>query len=304
MYMKKILKRLTGFLTIFIVITGIAANTVKVKAYDADNYTNNAGYYYVDNSHNTDSHVVLYVLIPNSLALEGNFTYKFKCTNGTFPNGETGGLLAYTNRFDTVTTVADVGTGKLVSFKFGIENGTYVFSTNDYSNNTITLNSNYENPCKTKIDYSNIAATKKEYPVTVNNETITLYSIYGKEEFIESNIAELSAYAKGIQTTSAAASSDSDIEELRTLLKKSGLSDSEIEEFIFDLLSENADDSLNLQFLDAAVSSDTVTIINSSDNTEGLQEKEEYKNITAPVICVIFFILFFISWRLTKRKIK
>lgn len=302
--MKKILKLLTEFLTIFIIITGIAADTVKVKAYDADNYTNNAGYYYVDNSHNTDSHVILYVLVPNSLALEGNFTYKFKCINGTFPNGESSGLLAYAGRFDTVTTVADVGTGKLVTFKFGIENGTYVFSTNDYSNNTITLNSNYENPCKTKIDYLNIAATKKEYPVTVNNETITLYSICGSEEFIESNIAELSAYAKGIQIPFKADSSDSDIEELRILLKKSGLSDSEIEEFISDVLSENTDDSLKLQTSDTTISSDTVTIINSSDNTEDLQEKEEYKNITAPAICVIFFILFFISWRLTKRKIK
>ena len=103
------------------------------------------------------------------------------------------------NKFDNISkdniTVTDFG--EIITFKFCVENGTYIFATNDYANNIVTLTPNNNSPLVNSLNYSSLEAYKKsirEYPIELNNQSLNLFCIYGSDSFINMNIKNLVNY--------------------------------------------------------------------------------------------------------------
>lgn len=73
--------------------------------------------------------------------------------------------MRYENKFDNISkdniTVTDFG--EIITFKFCVENGTYIFATNDYANNIVTLTPNNNSPLVNSLNYSSLEAYKNPF---------------------------------------------------------------------------------------------------------------------------------------------
>ena len=315
-------KRIFIFLNSLLIFI-LSINPLYTYAYDKNSYNYSNGYYYVDNleKHTSDNQITLKLLIPKNSLLEGKFFYDFKCLSNNFSDSDIYNdlgyqLMRYEARFDTVyeENIEDTDFGDLLTFKFNVENGKYVFSTNDYANNICTLTPDYTNPLTTSIDYSSSESYKmsiREYPVELQNQSLTIYAIYGSDDFIEDNINSLINFIKGNQTLAVGetAKKNETKKELQGILSNSNLSD---EDSIDDLIYNLTDDDSSYKDYDARVneitddsaintSSDTVKIRNSSDKKENnntvIKKKSHiynyiYLGLTAIVVgTIIVFII-------------
>lgn len=314
-------KRIFIFLNSLLIFI-LSINPLYTYAYDKNSYNYSNGYYYVDNleKHTSDNQITLKLLIPKNSILEGKFFYDFKCLSNNFSDSDIYNdlgyqLMRYEARFDTVyeENVEQTDFGDLLTFKFNVENGKYVFSTNDYANNICTLTSDYTSPLTTSIDYSSNEKYKmsiREYPVELNNESLTLYAIYGADDFIEENIKSLINFIKGNNTSSVGETSKKNEtrKELQDVLSSSNLSDeSDINDLIYGLVDDDSsykdyDERVNEITDDSAIntSSDTVKIKNSSEKKENnnivIKKKSHiynyiYLGLTAIVVGTIIVIV-------------
>lgn len=314
-------KRIFIFLNSLLIFI-LSINPLYTYAYDKNSYNYSNGYYYVDNleKHTSDNQITLKLLIPKNSLLEGKFFYDFKCLSNNFSDSDIYNdlgyqLMRYEARFDTVyeENVEQTDFGDLLTFKFNVENGKYVFSTNDYANNICTLTSDYTSPLTTLIDYSSNEKYKmsiREYPVELNNESLTLYAIYGADDFIEENIKSLINFIKGNNTSFVGETSKKNEtrKELQDVLSSSNLSDeSDINDLIYGLVDDDSsykdyDERVNEITDDSAIntSSDTVKIRNSSDKKENnntvIKKKSHiynyiYLGLTAIVVGTIIVII-------------
>lgn len=309
MKMKKILTTL-GLLA---VIGTIMMPTTKTFAYDKETYTyDNQGNYLVDNaaSRTNDNKITLNVLVPKSSTLEGTLYYKFKCLTNNFKDyeyfDEFGyGVLAYKSRFDTYKEIAEVGTGKVVSFQFNVENGTYVFSTNDCGD-IVTLTPDLTNPLEFPINYTTMdtaIASIKDFPVTLTNESLNLYAIYGDIDFVKDNAKALADYANGkANTTGISTSNDSQKNDIENALGSISNTDDEDLKALADAL---ASEDNNIEATPSSNGNVTTSSdgVNVSTNTETVKNKTDTKTngfsikntiiLAIGVIVIIGAIIFF-----------
>lgn len=300
----------------------LSLSPLSIYAYNKTSYDYSGGYYYVDNldKHTTDNQITLKLLIPKNSLLEGKFFYDFKCLSNNFSDSDVYNdlgyqLMRYEARFDTVyeENIENTDFGDLLTFKFNVENGKYVFSTNDYANNICTLTPDYTNPLTTSLNYSSSESYKmsiREYPVELQNQSLTIYAIYGPDNYIEDNINSLINFIKGNQTLAVGetAKKNETKKELQGILSNSNLSD---EDSIDDLIYNLTDDDSSYKDYDARAneitddsaintSSDTVKIKNSSEKKENsnttIKKKSHiynyiYLGLTAIVIGTIIVII-------------
>lgn len=314
-------KKILIFLNSLLVFI-LSLSPLSIYAYNKTSYDYSGGYYYVDNldKHTTDNQITLKLLIPKNSLLEGKFFYDFKCLSNNFSDSDVYNdlgyqLMRYESRFDTVyeENIENTDFGDLLTFKFNVENGKYVFSTNDYANNICTLTPDYTNPLTTSLNYSSSESYKmsiREYPVELQNQSLTIYAIYGPDNYIEDNINSLINFIKGNQTLSVGetAKKNETKKELQGILSNSNLSD---EDSIDDLIYNLTDDDSSYKDYDARAneitddsaintSSDTVKIKNSSEKKENsnttIKKKSHiynyiYLGLTAIVIGTIIVII-------------
>lgn len=284
---------------------------VNAYAYTKSDYNYKDGRYYVDNleKHTHDNTVTLYLLFPKSSFLEGDIYYDFLCYSDNFPDGSYYKDLGYeTLRFheklDTAKEKAsDVGSGVILSFNFNVENGTYVFSTNDYSYNICTLTKDYKSPLEHKRDFNDETTIWQE-KITLNNEHLDLYAIMGGEDFIKENIEAMANYAKGLRQS---ALTDSQKENnMRDALSKVTDNDTDKDELNLiarELMDESGTESStevnrNLDVNKTTTDSESVNITTNTPTVEKETKKEmpdmqRYIYIAAGVIVLI--ILFIIA---------
>lgn len=314
-------KKILIFLNSLLVFI-LSLSPLSIYAYNKTSYDYSGGYYYVDNldKHTTDNQITLKLLIPKNSLLEGKFFYDFKCLSNNFSDSDVYNdlgyqLMRYEARFDTVyeENIENTDFGDLLTFKFNVENGKYVFSTNDYANNICTLTPDYTNPLTTSLNYSSSESYKmsiREYPVELQNQSLTIYAIYGPDNYIEDNINSLINFIKGNQTLAVGetAKKNETKKELQGILSNSNLSD---EDSIDDLIYNLTDDDSSYKDYDARAneitddsaintSSDTVKIKNSSEKKENsnttIKKKSHiynyiYLGLTAIVIGTIIVII-------------
>lgn len=314
-------KKILIFLNSLLVFI-LSLSPLSIYAYNKTSYDYSGGYYYVDNldKHTTDNQITLKLLIPKNSLLEGKFFYDFKCLSNNFSDSDVYNdlgyqLMRYEARFDTVyeENIENTDFGDLLTFKFNVENGKYVFSTNDYANNICTLTPDYTNPLTTSLNYSSSESYKmsiREYPVELQNQSLTIYAIYGPDNYIEDNINSLINFIKGNQTLAVGetAKKNETKKELQGILSNSNLSD---EGSIDDLIYNLTDDDNSYKDYDARAneitddsaintSSDTVKIKNSSEKKENnnatIKKKSHiynyiYLGLTAIVIGTIIVII-------------
>lgn len=314
-------KKILIFLNSLLVFI-LSLSPLSIYAYNKTSYDYSGGYYYVDNldKHTTDNQITLKLLIPKNSLLEGKFFYDFKCLSNNFSDSDVYNdlgyqLMRYEARFDTVyeENIENTDFGDLLTFKFNVENGKYVFSTNDYANNICTLTPDYTNPLTTSLNYSSSESYKmsiREYPVELQNQSLTIYAIYGPDNYIEDNINSLINFIKGNQTLSVGetAKKNETKKELQGILSNSNLSDEgSIDDLIYNLTDDDSsykdyDARANEITDDSAIntSSDTVKIKNSSEKKENSNETIKkkshiynyiYLGLTAIVIGTIIVII-------------
>lgn len=314
----KIYKSIIPLILSIIVI--INFNVIHSYAYDSSSYKYDNGYYYVDNlaNHTTDNHITLYVLVPNDGVLEGTLRYDFKCLSNNFKDSSTYNdlgyqLLRYEYRFDTKTEIDKVGSGILIPFNFCLENGKYIFSTNDYSNGLCVLTPDYKNPLNNPIDISSEESYTKsivEYPVEIKNQTISLYSILGDEDFINNNAKALSDYAKGVNTDNENVSDSYDKveakKELSDVLTKVGVSSEDVTNILDELVDDSPTiDKNNVDTNNSSNSTDNVQINNiketGNNDKNTTNTKMDIKTIIIVIVGTIILILVVLKVRRERK---
>ena len=318
-----------GIITVLMVLILQIKPDVTAYAYTKSDYNYKDGRYYVDNleKHTHDNTITLYMLFPKSSFLEGDIYYDFLCFSDNFPDGsyykdlgyET---LRYHTKLDTAKTVAeDVGEGVVVSFGFNVENGTYVFCTNDYSYGICTLTKDYKNPLIHKRNFNDETTVWQE-KVTLNNEHLDLYAIMGGEEFIVNNMDAMSNYAKGLRQSelsgsqkennmrdalSGMVSSDTDKDELNSIVNELMKDDSTGTDKD-NMPSDDKDNSYvnkNLDVNNSATNSDGVSITTNKGNTgndEPDNTEDKKTDIKTYITVVIGILVLAILFIIAKKK--
>lgn len=165
----------------------------------AYNYTdyefNDEGYIYVkENDPNAESHAVVYMYADTSDRNIKNINnhYGFDCVGGAVAEGDVITWLLYEFNPFNAKTYATLDNGEVWVWQFALENGEYKFSTPIGSVTTgslprcYTLNSSFEFP-EYPEDYGPNYTGQIGEIISVENETIRLYVMYGNEEWREEN---------------------------------------------------------------------------------------------------------------------
>lgn len=171
------------------------------------------GVYYVDSdaSKTVDNIVTLYILYPSNNFLSGTLYYKFYSTTlENFKNNVNAYAkmlpLQYVARLETAKYIKDsngenlkIGDGILLSYTFNLENGTYIFASNDFAYYE-TLAPDYSCPADIPLNMEAIVKGDESsivsYPVELTGGYYDIYTIYGSNSFIVNNDNKLSEYVK------------------------------------------------------------------------------------------------------------
>lgn len=198
-----IITRMTVLLTLIIGITMSVNNTVYAYNYEDYEYTDEGDIIVKDVSEAAESTAVLclYADTVNGRVGHSENHYMFYCTEGAVVEGrKVTPLMFKFNPMDAVVYDTLSG-GEIWVWNFALENGVYKFASPAGSSssgtlpNIYTLSSEFEfleyleSDKKTVLEY-------KEDPITVENEEVRIYAMYGDSAWREEHYDEFRKWAE------------------------------------------------------------------------------------------------------------